>query len=104
ELLHGAPQAAGGAGDRRVQEEGRARRPSVPATQRAPARLDRNARGDEPVHGGVQRHHGHEGGGQDRVTTSNTTYCLLVLLIPCKNPRDASLCVTSIPRVFTSSK
>jgi histidinol-phosphate aminotransferase len=43
QLLHGPPEEAGGPRNRGVPEEGRHRRPSVPAPQRVPAGLDRDA-------------------------------------------------------------
>lgn len=48
-LLHGPPGPRGGAGDRGIPREGRARRPSLPADGGAPARLGRQPGGDEAL-------------------------------------------------------
>jgi hypothetical protein len=69
ELLHGEPEAAGRAGDRRVQEERRAGGPPFPAAQRTPPCVHRHRGRDEPIHGRVQEHHDAEHRSQDRLVT-----------------------------------
>ena len=97
-------QTPGRAGDRRVQEERRAGRASVPANERASPRVGWHRGRDEPVHGRVQGHHDTEDGNEDGVGTRDTGYFLLVLVTGYKNPRDASLALRGIPRVLISSK
>ncbi|HEY5545148.1 MAG TPA: aminotransferase class I/II-fold pyridoxal phosphate-dependent enzyme [Gemmatimonadaceae bacterium] len=82
QLLHGAPEEAGGSDHCGVPEERPGGRPAVPAPQRVAASLDRNAGRNGEVHGGVQGDHGAGEGGVERLRRSRlpTTRLLTVIV------------------------